>query len=140
MGGRRLIDITGLRFGRLVVLKIVRRSTSVRWLCRCDCGVEKLILGSSGLRSGGTKSCGCLNREVATKRQTIHGMYFHKFSGIWKGMMSRCYRKKDKNYKNYGERGIKVCKKWHNPVTFISWYESQSPATGLTLERKKCER
>lgn len=75
----KIIDITGQRFGRLVVLSITDQKELHRgrkWLCRCDCGNEVIITGSS-LRSGSTRSCGCLKKEsdkrtmkrIATKHE-----------------------------------------------------------------------
>lgn len=64
--GQKPLDITGNRYGRLVALRMENHSGARRWLCRCDCGEEKVILGSS-LRSGVTTSCGCYQREVATE-------------------------------------------------------------------------
>jgi len=58
------IDLTGKRFGRLVV---VERADDHRWSCRCDCGNEKTLPGDS-LRSGQTRSCGCLRRETSGAR------------------------------------------------------------------------
>lgn len=62
----RFVDETGNRYGRLLVLRHVGSSKcgNAEWLCRCDCGKEKIIRGG-GLRNGGTKSCGCLQKEVA---------------------------------------------------------------------------
>ena len=59
----RLIDETGNRYGRLLVLERDRRG----WLCQCDCGQTKTTMGSS-LRGGGVKSCGCLRQEITGKR------------------------------------------------------------------------
>lgn len=72
--GRALIDRTGQRFGRLVV---VSRAPSIRerggglitcWTCRCDCGETHTVRGPCLFR-GNTRSCGCLKREQA--RSTI---------------------------------------------------------------------
>lgn len=61
-------DLTGQRFGKLTVIKKIeskRNSSdrSVLWLCKCDCGNETIVRGSS-LRNGNTKSCGCLRKEI----------------------------------------------------------------------------
>ena len=69
----KLIDLTGQEFGRLVVIK--RAPNNKRrtfWVCKCDCGNEKVINGYS-LVSGYTKSCGCLHRESCIERFTKHG-------------------------------------------------------------------
>lgn len=65
------IDLTGRRFGRLLVLSYAETNTRrAYWLCLCDCGTEKVISGKS-LRRGTTTSCGCLNREKCSERATI---------------------------------------------------------------------
>lgn len=68
---KRRIDITGQRFGMLTVIKEVEpKKYSRRWLCKCDCGNETVVYMSS-LRSGNTKSCGCLQKEKASQRNFI---------------------------------------------------------------------
>jgi len=64
----QLIDLTGQRFGRLLVLGRSDRQTGgmATWVCRCDCGVTKVIRGAH-MRSGRSTSCGCLARELLTK-------------------------------------------------------------------------
>jgi hypothetical protein len=63
-------DLTSQRFNRLIVLGYAdTQGKRARWLCRCDCGAEKVISGKS-LRNGGTQSCGCLSRELASQRAT----------------------------------------------------------------------
>lgn len=66
---RRLIDLTGQRFGRLVVEgREPRQPTkNLRWICRCDCGARVKVLGTS-LRGGLTHSCGCLRREIGVDK------------------------------------------------------------------------
>lgn len=80
----KFIDLTGKKFGRLTVIKrdedyvSPKGVHSIQWLCKCDCGKEKIVDGSS-LRSQYTKSCGCYNREVIIernkKRKGIHKRY-----------------------------------------------------------------
>lgn len=65
-----LIDLTGKKFNRLTVVKRVlpnAKWNSLRWLCKCDCGTEKIVLGGS-LKNGNTKSCGCLHNEYVKNR------------------------------------------------------------------------
>ena len=75
--GQHLITLLGKRFGRFVVLaraENAKRARCPRWLCRCDCGKEKIVRGQH-LRQGRTTSCGCLLREVSSVRFTTHGMH-----------------------------------------------------------------
>ena len=69
MASRKLIDITGQRFGRLKVLRYVGSS---RWECKCDCGAIVYPLGGN-LRKGDIRSCGCLRKEVTGDNHRLHG-------------------------------------------------------------------
>jgi hypothetical protein len=130
----RLIDLTGQRFTRLLVL---RRDGSLgmhpAWLCRCDCGQEKRV-PSDQLRSGHTKSCGCWSRDRTKKTMTRHGMTGHILHTKWKGMLSRCLNPNGAGYKNYGGRGITVSDRW---MVFENFREDMgaSFSHGLTIER-----
>ena len=66
---RKLIDLTGKKFGRLTVIKRNypnNKYNRTMWLCKCDCGKEKVILGCS-LKGGKTRSCGCLKKKLLIK-------------------------------------------------------------------------
>ena len=115
----QFIDLTGQRFGRLIVIKQTDKNQwkNICWLCRCDCGKEKIIRGGH-LKSGNTKSCGCLAKEQLIKRFTKHGhsikTQVSKIYTVWQSMIQRCVNSNDTAYYNYGERGITVCKRWRN--------------------------
>lgn len=109
-----LIDITGKRFGRLVVISRAPRDGhgNDKWDCRCDCGKPTTVLGYS-LRSGETKSCGCLSREITSKRATTHGLGTKAPEyEAWKGLSKRCANENTKCYNRYGGRGVTVCNRW----------------------------
>lgn len=99
----------------------------------CTCGKTKLILLKS-VKSGHTRSCGCLLREIVKVASVTHGLRYHPLYKIHQGILTRCFNKNNKSYKNYGGRGIKVSKRWLNVKTFI---EEMSPSykKGLSLER-----
>lgn len=117
----RIKDLTGLRFGRLVVNEISHMHVkpcgqkSPLWKCTCDCGNTKLIR-SDGLLNSGTQSCGCLHKEKF--HHTIHGC--SKSTGwtpeytCYAAMIQRCLNKKSKHYPGWGGRGIKICDRWLN--------------------------
>ena len=80
----RLIDLTGKRFERLIVLerdKSVNSNKGAYWLCKCDCGNIKSI-SSKSLRQGLTKSCGCLNKEIISQQKVISDMIGEKFGNL----------------------------------------------------------
>jgi hypothetical protein len=84
---------------------------------RCSCGVEKLFC-IDNVRSGHTKSCGCLKVKLA-KSRTTHGLSHLREYGIWTDMIQRCTNPNRKAYKDYGGRGIKVCDRWVKFENFI---------------------
>ncbi len=135
-GMGKLIDLTGQRFGRLVVLeRVENHGKDPAWLCKCDCGTVKTVSGNH-LRSGNIQSCGCGRRDAAIEHSTKHGGGSSKLYKVWAGMKTRCYNSKFKYYKNYGGRGITVCKEWiGNFGAFQDWALSHGYAEGLTIDR-----
>lgn len=110
-------DITGRRFGRWSVIKRAKNNAggTAQWLCRCSCGTERVVRGTE-LRYGASTSCGCYNREISRnvciERNFKHGMSKSREHRIWKSMTQRCYNPKAPSYKQYGARGITICKRW----------------------------
>lgn len=136
MGG--LIDLTGQRFSRLVVLRRVSNTVrgAARWECRCDCGKVTEVTANS-LRSRNTKSCGCLSRELIGKSNATHGMSHSRGRNptyeSWKGMRKRCHNKNNKSYANYGGRGISVCQRWDYFEAFL--HDMGPTPQGMSIER-----
>jgi hypothetical protein len=138
----RILDLTGERFGRLVVLQraadyvLPSGLHKVMWLCRCDCGRTKEVQRAS-LRSGRTNSCGCLHNEQLRERSTKHGHNIRdKISPIyrvWASMLGRCRNPNDKRWAHYGGRGINVCPQWHNFSVFLA--DMGRPPDGLSIDR-----
>lgn len=129
----RAKDMTGQRFGRLVVLG---RAEQSKWRCRCDCGNEVAILGGN-LQKGFTKSCGCLNSELSADRKTIHGGYGTRLYKEWSSIKDRCYRPKTAGYDRYGGRGITMCDEWlDNFGAFRDWAMANGYRDDLTIDRK----
>lgn len=134
-------DISGQRFGRLLVLERagVDSGRSVLWACLCECGTKTVIRGKS-LRAGSSQSCGCLRKERAaaanSSRLLKHGETVGGNSRtyrIWTNMVSRCTNQKFDTYPYYGGRGISVCDRW---LTFSNFLEDMGRAPGrLTLDR-----
>lgn len=129
----------GDRYGRLVVQAAGEMTARGRvWECLCDCGGRVAVL-SAKLNSGHTQSCGCLRHEVLVARNTKHG-HGSARKGVsatytsWQAMQARCYNPTSPSYRNYGGRGIKVCRRWHLFENFLADM-GERPA-GMTLERK----
>ena len=92
------------------------------------CGKEFECLVSN-VKRGITKSCGCLKGDA-------HGLTSHKFYGTWSKMLHRCTNPKNKDYKDYGARGITVCKEWLDIKNFVAWCDLTHPnIEGYTLDR-----
>ncbi len=130
-----IINLTGQRFGRLQVVRLLteRKHSEAVWECVCECGNIKHIQ-SYCLRSGQSKSCGCLNRELTSKANTTHGKTNSLAYKSWEGMMQRCYNPKNNAYRLYGGKGIKVCPLWRD--SFEAFYKDMGERPiGLTIER-----
>lgn len=118
LGAKRLIDLTGQKFGRLTVIERNGSDSDghARWLCKCDCGNETTVTANQ-LKDGSTKSCGCYQKEMVAKRSTRHGKYKdgkrNRTFVSWYNMLNRCNKENASSYKWYGQRGIKVCKEWY---------------------------
>lgn len=146
--GRHRVPMEGRRFGRLVVLYAEEKTADsvgrYRYVCRCDCGSLTAPIDGGHLRSGGVKSCGCLQRENLIQTHIKAG---HPYSGehgqsktrlykIWVGMKYRCYSRKHKEHHRYGGRGIGVCDAWLNDFTeFFRWAVSHGYRPDLCLDR-----
>ena len=124
-----LIQLTGQRFGRLVVCfqvpsKPHRRGA--RWACLCDCGTKKVVF-AKGLRDGSTQSCGCLWRD----RNHTHGLWKSALRKVHSGMIQRCTNPKATRYNRYGGRGITVDDRWRDFATFHHDMTPRPPGTYL---------
>lgn len=134
-------DLTGQKFHLLTVISEAnRKSPRVRrWACLCECGQIKIV-NQPDLKSGNSRSCGCLQQEHRKKvsrfaRKTQGGLSSHSLFTTWRNMMNRCYKSHDKNFKNYGARGITVCDRWHQFENFIADM-GEKPFPKATIERK----
>ncbi len=133
----KFVDISGRRYGRLTVIGLVpdvRKNSHRVWLCKCDCGntVETI---RNRLEKGYTRSCGCLQKEIVSKRSKTHGMSDSRLYVIWNHMIRRCEKPNNASYADYGGRGISVCKEWHDSSAFIEWALENGYRDNLTIER-----
>lgn len=112
-GHRRIIDLLGQRFGRLLVVALSGSNGQGKalWQCRCDCGQE-IITEGKALRSGHTQSCGCWRQYVTGEYSRTHGMSGTMEHKSWKAAKQRCLNPKDASYNEYGGRGITMCQEW----------------------------
>lgn len=124
-------DITGQKFSRLTVIKYIG---NFKWLCKCDCGKERVCYGGD-LRQGKTKSCGCLRNERIKEVVGTHNDSFSKLWYVWNDMRYRCEKSYHHAYNHYGGRGISVCEEWHNYINFRNWAINNGYTVGLTIDR-----
>ena len=98
-------------------------------LFQCQYCGEEFEATTKGIKSGNTKSCGCLKGD-------IHGLTSHKFYKTWHNMLQRCTNTMRQDYKDYGARGITVCDEWLDVTNFVAWAESTYPnIENATLDR-----
>jgi len=119
---RLLSNLNGVVFGRLKVVGLADRelwrNKHSHWICVCECGKEKII-NSQDLKSGNVNSCGCILKEKNRNRMITHGNSSHPLYSRWQQMQARCNNPNMPHYKNYGGRGIKVCKRWDKFENFV---------------------
>ena len=122
-------DLTGRKFGKWQVLgRVGKIDDQVAWRCRCECGIVKDIRGGS-LRQGTSTSCG-----FCSEPWSKHGLAGTPIYDVWYRMKKRCENPDDTDYKYYGGRGIKVCKRWEDVTTFAS--DMTPRPEGGTIERR----
>lgn len=145
----KFTDLTGMRFGNWKVLKFVgarevgnAKVKKAFWLCECQCEKKTLReIPTDSLKSGNSKSCGCLKIKATIERSTKHGFarrgkncssIYH----VWYEMKDRCNNPNNKQYRNYGGRGIHICDEWNNSfIAFKDWAFQNGYAIGLTIDR-----
>jgi hypothetical protein len=116
-------DLAGQRFGLLTARNYVGRNRQGHslWRCECDCGNANFVVAGTSLHSENTRSCGCLKRKLTSERSRTHGMRHTPEYRAWRCMLNRCYRPTEKEYENYGGRGIRVCDGWREPHGFTAF-------------------
>lgn len=131
------LDLTGERYGRLVVLNEEPSNSEHRkWRCICDCGRYKTV-SQSDLRTGKTTSCGCYHKEMIGKINYKHGgtRQRERLYTVWRNMKQRCENPENKDYKWYGGKGVAVCEEWRDYRAFRAWATANGYAEGLTIDR-----
>lgn len=126
----------GKKYGRLKVIEIIKPKKGLtKWRCKCDCGNEYIGIGKY-IKYGNIKSCGCIAKELQE-----NAIVYKRIYKVWRGMINRCYNPKCESYKNYGLRGIEVCKQWReNAREFIEWaynngYDESAKRGECTIDR-----
>lgn len=138
MAGSRKIDLTGKRFGRLVVIREAgRKRKEAAWECLCECGNTTIVNGYA-LRSGHTNSCGCYAIKRSKESNTKHGMFGTLIYRTYANMKNRCYNPKYYLFSHYGGKGVTVCDEWLGDrgfQTFYQWSIENGYRKGLSIDR-----
>jgi hypothetical protein len=113
----KVIDLTGKKYGRLIVVSFSHTNKNAYWNCVCDCGGKTIVTGNN-LKRLKTVSCGCYKKEYVSKKFKKHGDTNTKFYWVWGSMISRTTNKNNPRYMDYGGRGIGVCYEWLNYENF----------------------
>lgn len=124
------IEMIGKTFGDYTVLSETDSifNQSINYICKCKCGKLKKINGTL-LRNG---------KEAKCRHQEKHGLSYHKLYKVYYAMLERCYKKNFKQFKDYGERGIKVCSQWKGEkgfLNFFNWAIDNGYKNGLQIDR-----
>lgn len=127
------INMIGKKYGRLTVIEElgVDARGEYTWLCKCECG-KTVVRKGGDIRSGATRSCGCIHQESITK----HGMSDTRLYSIWHAMNQRCSNENNDRFADYGGRGIKVFSEWENFEAFRDWALANGYQDHLTIDRK----
>jgi hypothetical protein len=135
---KKVSDLIGKRFNRLVVVEYLGKGKYNKhyWRCSCDCGGEVTLNTSKLSGNTSTKSCGCLRKETLLKNRadpTKHGLHSHPLYKVYSAMRQRCENPESQRWKYYGEKGIKVL--WDTFPNFYEWALSHGYAKGLSIDR-----
>lgn len=139
-------DLKGQTFGRLKVIRSYGLDKHNRklWACECECG-NTVVVNSSHLVSGHTKSCGCLQKDLVIKNNTTHGGTHDRLYVVWRNIKRRCENPKDNSYRFYGGKGVKVCNEWQDYSNFRKWaiqsgYDKNAKIYDCTIDRIDSEK
>ncbi len=127
-------NLIGRRFGKLVVQSRVPGSKFAYrlWACLCDCGKTSVVISRS-LVTGNTTTCGC-GKWKKTHGHTINDKHTTEY-GAWNTMKDRCHNRRSRSWKNYGGRGIRVCREWRNSFDAFFSHIGPKPSPELSVDR-----
>lgn len=128
-------NLTGMIFGQLTVIAYAgKRGRYTMWLCRCKCGKETQAIVSN-LCSGGTQSCGCLQRKKTVECSRTHGYCGTPEYVTWRSMKQRCGDPSQISYDDYGGRGITVCDRWRDSFEAFLADMGERPSKNHSIDR-----
>lgn len=134
----KAMNLTGIRFGKLVALNRIPNSfneagkrTCAKWVCRCDCGGSREVFVQR-LLNGKVYDCEACHVD---KRATLDlpKMAHPDLYSVWRAMHRRCYSKSDARFNRYGGRGIRVCNRWFSFANFVA--DMFPRPAGMSIDR-----
>ena len=103
-----------------------------------ECGFcgTKFRANTDNVKNGNTKSCGCYQKRRTSETHKTHGLGYTRLYIIWTNIKDRVFNTKNKQYNDYGGRGITICEEWKNDVkSFYDWAITNGYLDGLSLDR-----
>jgi len=133
----KIVNLVGQKFGLLTVKsRAPNQYNYTTWHCECSCNNKIITVTGGHLKSGHTRSCGCLKIYLTIQRSMTHNLSKHPLFNIWCGIKRRITNKNRKDYKYYGGRGIKICDEWRKDFKiFYDWAISNGWQQGLEIDR-----
>jgi hypothetical protein len=129
------VNLTGERFGSLIAESPARTRSGRRgWVCRCDCG-RRITVDQSNLKSGNTKSCGCMKSTMCSDANVTHRKSRTLVYGIWCRMIARCCNPKSSGFSSYGAKGITICDRWRQSFEAFLTDMGERPSTSHVIDR-----
>lgn len=132
--------LVGQRFGRLLVIGLAQEAVTTResaWLCRCDCGGEK-VTRTRNLTRGKCASCGCVRRETNTRLFTKHGATKGEWPPEyrpWLNMKTRCKYEHRPDFKYYGAQGVTLYEPWKTDFEAFRAHIGPRPTRQHSIDR-----
>lgn len=128
-------NITGQKFGRLTAVQYDCKANGFHlWKCHCDCGAERTVR-ESNLMNGNSRSCGCLQKEIAASENTVHSMVESPEYNSWRGAKERCTNQNHIEYHIYGGRGVTMCERWLNSFAAFLEDMGRKPSPKHSIDR-----
>lgn len=130
-----LVDLTGMKIGRLFVKAPVIINRRKHYECQCDCGNEFITRHDTLAYAKDNRSCGCVRRKIRPTGPRHHGLFGTPENRAWKSMIQRCHDPNSSKYSDYGGRGIRVCDKWRSDFTAFLEDVGHKPNLNYQIER-----
>lgn len=133
----KFVDRTGVKYGKLTPMFVARRTerNCAVWMCQCDCGKTKEVVGDKLQGKYGVRSCGCLVGEARRSHSGVDGRSKHPLFNAWKNLIDRCCNLKSAAYFRYGGAGISVCDEWKNSFHRFCEDVGVKPGGGYSIDR-----